>query len=118
MLELTTSSGLYWWDRYRGRLSPGLLDIAEPEWHAVAIRTTQTAHVPGLLRTEEYARSVFAAVLPALSRLEVELRVAHRVGYVWEEPFCGEGNNCFRIGADADGRAYMAVAGREDTYPL
>ncbi|MFE3737872.1 Scr1 family TA system antitoxin-like transcriptional regulator [Streptomyces sp. NPDC059134] len=79
LLELTTPSGRYWWDRYRGRLSPGLLDIAEPERHAVAIRTTQTAHVPGLLQTEEYARSVFAAVLPALSRLEVELRVAHRM---------------------------------------
>jgi hypothetical protein len=31
----------------------------------------------------------------------------------WEEPFCGEGNNCFRIGTDADGNAYIAVAGQE-----
>ncbi|MDT0343508.1 hypothetical protein [Streptomyces litchfieldiae] len=35
---------------------------------------------------------------------------------IWEEPFCGEGNNCFRIGTDADGNAYIAVAGQEDTY--
>ncbi|MFJ2173846.1 MULTISPECIES: hypothetical protein [unclassified Streptomyces] len=34
----------------------------------------------------------------------------------WEEPFCGEGNNCFRIGTDANGNAYIAVAGQEDTY--
>ncbi|MFG3409421.1 hypothetical protein [Streptomyces sp. NPDC048142] len=34
----------------------------------------------------------------------------------WEAPFCGEGNNCFRIGTDADGNAYIAVAGQEDTY--
>ena len=34
----------------------------------------------------------------------------------WEEPFCGEGNNCFRIGADGDGNAYIAVAGQEDRY--
>ncbi|MGW6309523.1 hypothetical protein [Streptomyces niveus] len=35
---------------------------------------------------------------------------------VWEAPFCAEGNNCFRIGTDADGNAYIAVAGQEDTY--
>ncbi|WP_103534637.1 hypothetical protein [Streptomyces sp. SM11] len=34
----------------------------------------------------------------------------------WEAPFCGEGNNCFRIGTDAEGNAYIAVAGQEDTY--
>ena len=34
----------------------------------------------------------------------------------WGEPFCGEGNNCFRIGTDANGQAYIAVAGQEDTY--
>ncbi|MEV0299875.1 hypothetical protein [Streptomyces prasinus] len=32
----------------------------------------------------------------------------------WEDPFCGEGNNCFRIGTDPDGNAYIAVAGQED----
>ncbi|MEU5208157.1 hypothetical protein [Streptomyces sp. NPDC020742] len=34
----------------------------------------------------------------------------------WEEPFCGEGNNCFRIGTDARGNAYIAVAGAEGAY--
>lgn len=34
----------------------------------------------------------------------------------WEEPFCGEGANCFRIGTDPQGNAYIAVAGREDHY--
>ncbi|MFH9816876.1 hypothetical protein [Streptomyces sp. NPDC017230] len=32
----------------------------------------------------------------------------------WEDPFCGEGANCFRLGTDAEGNAYIAVAGRED----
>ncbi|MFJ4976156.1 helix-turn-helix domain-containing protein [Streptomyces coeruleorubidus] len=68
-----------WWERYRGTLPAGLLDIAELEWHASRVRTAQVMHVPGLLQTEEYARAVFAAVLPRLSRLEVELRVAHRM---------------------------------------
>jgi len=34
----------------------------------------------------------------------------------WEEPFCAEGNNCFRLGTDADGNAYIAVDGQEDRY--
>ncbi|OIK05472.1 hypothetical protein [Streptomyces monashensis] len=35
-------------------------------------------------------------------------------GINWEEPFCGEGANCFRIGTDPTGNAYIAVAGQED----
>ncbi|MEU0741707.1 hypothetical protein [Streptomyces sp. NPDC006134] len=34
----------------------------------------------------------------------------------WEEPFCGEGANCFRIGTDDEGNAYIAVAGQEDHH--
>ena len=34
----------------------------------------------------------------------------------WEDPFCGEGNSCFRMGTDADGNAYIAVNGDEDRY--
>ncbi|NJQ04597.1 hypothetical protein [Streptomyces lonarensis] len=34
----------------------------------------------------------------------------------WEEPFCGEGNNCFRLGVDAEGNGYIAVAGEEERY--
>ena len=36
----------------------------------------------------------------------------------WQEPFCGEGANCFRLGVgiDGDDKAYIAIAGREDRY--
>ena len=34
----------------------------------------------------------------------------------WEDPFCTEGANCFRIGTDDSGNAYIAVAGQEDKY--
>jgi hypothetical protein len=34
----------------------------------------------------------------------------------WEAPFCGEGNNCFRLGTDAEGNGYIAVNGQEDHY--
>ncbi|WP_432742547.1 helix-turn-helix transcriptional regulator [Streptomyces sp. JH002] len=79
LIEFTENPRGYWWDEYRGRVSLGLLDIAELEWHSAGIQTIQTVHVPGLLQTEVYARSIFAAVLPELPRLEIELRVAHRM---------------------------------------
>ncbi|MEV0096011.1 hypothetical protein [Streptomyces sp. NPDC050738] len=34
----------------------------------------------------------------------------------WEDPFCGEGANCFRLGTDAEGNAYIAILGEEDRY--
>ncbi|MGW2600098.1 hypothetical protein [Streptomyces klenkii] len=34
----------------------------------------------------------------------------------WEDPFCGDSSNCFRIGTDAAGNAYIAVSGAEDRY--
>ncbi|MFF5131825.1 helix-turn-helix domain-containing protein [Streptomyces syringium] len=68
-----------WWEHFRGVLPAGLLDIAELEWHAVRVRTSQVMHLPGLLQTEDYARAIFGAVLPAMPRLEVELHVAHRL---------------------------------------
>ncbi|TDC70602.1 helix-turn-helix domain-containing protein [Streptomyces hainanensis] len=80
LVRLTEPAQGNWWHEYRGRVSPGLQDIAELEWHATRIQTIQTVHLPGLLQTEDYARSVFSSGLPPLSRLEVELRVAHRIG--------------------------------------
>jgi hypothetical protein len=68
-----------WWEQYRGTLPSGLLDIAELEWHAKRLLTGQIVHLPGLLHTEEYARAVFDAGLPPMSRLEIELRVKHRM---------------------------------------
>ncbi|EGG45273.1 MULTISPECIES: hypothetical protein [Streptomyces] len=37
-------------------------------------------------------------------------------GITWEDPYCAEGNNCFRLGTDDDGNAYIAVAGQEERY--
>ncbi|MEU5596290.1 hypothetical protein [Streptomyces sp. NPDC020298] len=34
----------------------------------------------------------------------------------WEDPYCAEGNNCFRMGTDTQGNAYIAVAGQEERY--
>ncbi|GAA1233105.1 hypothetical protein GCM10009665_24250 [Kitasatospora nipponensis] len=32
----------------------------------------------------------------------------------WEDPFCQDSGNCFRLGTDADGNGYIAVKGEED----
>ncbi|MBT2527759.1 hypothetical protein J7E91_20610 [Streptomyces sp. ISL-99] len=35
---------------------------------------------------------------------------------MWEEPFCGEGASCFRLGTDGQGNGYIAISGEEDHY--
>jgi hypothetical protein len=68
-----------WWERYRGVLPPPFLDLAELEHHATFIQEIATAHVPGVLQTEDYARAVFAYWRPELPESELEPRVEHRV---------------------------------------
>ncbi|MEU3755725.1 hypothetical protein AB0H17_23600 [Streptomyces olivoreticuli] len=34
----------------------------------------------------------------------------------WEDAFCGEGANCFRIGTDGIGNAYITISEAEDHY--
>jgi transcriptional regulator with XRE-family HTH domain len=80
LVAMATAGERGWWEEYRGKVLDGMLDIAELEWHAKRLLTVQTVHLPGLLHTEDYARAVFDAVLPPLTRLEIELRVSHRLG--------------------------------------
>ncbi|MET8742149.1 helix-turn-helix transcriptional regulator [Streptomyces sp. NPDC004728] len=68
-----------WWERYRGSLPEGLLDIAELESSAVRMRTAHSVHIPGILQTSDHALAVFRVVVPALPEHEVALRLAHRV---------------------------------------
>jgi len=68
-----------WWEEYRDVLPPGFLDLAELEHHARFLQVISTAHVPGILQTEEYARAVFAYLVPELPPAELEPRVAHRM---------------------------------------
>ncbi|MFP3992462.1 helix-turn-helix transcriptional regulator [Streptomyces sp. E11-3] len=69
-----------WWDEYRGKLPEGHLEVSEVEHYATRIRTAQTVHLPGLFQTEDHARAIFEFAVPKLRRLEVELRVEHRLG--------------------------------------
>ncbi|MCC5033375.1 helix-turn-helix domain-containing protein [Streptomyces sp. WAC 00631] len=71
--------GQHWWEEYRGVLPPGFLDVAELEHHATYLRSLQIVSIPGILQTEEYARTIFGGDVPALSDTELEARVEHRM---------------------------------------
>ncbi|MFE0133723.1 helix-turn-helix domain-containing protein [Streptomyces sp. NPDC059037] len=68
-----------WWEDYRGVLPASFLDLAELEHHATFRRDVELLHVPGLLQTEDYARSVFAYTNPEFPVSELEPRIDHRM---------------------------------------
>ncbi|APE25127.1 MULTISPECIES: helix-turn-helix domain-containing protein [Streptomyces] len=68
-----------WWEEHRGLLPPALIDIAELEYHASALHTAVTTHIPGLLQTEEHARAVFDTAVPPLPGPDLEARLALRL---------------------------------------
>ncbi len=78
LVEMAEPSQAGWWERYRGSLPQGFLDISETEAYAVRLRGANTVHVPGLLQTPEHAMAIFRAVVPQLPEHEVALRLAHR----------------------------------------
>jgi transcriptional regulator with XRE-family HTH domain len=71
--------GQFWWDEYRGILSPGFLDMAELEHHATCMRILHTVVVPGLLQTEDYARILFSGAVPKMPPEELDARVEFRM---------------------------------------
>ncbi|GAA4912402.1 helix-turn-helix domain-containing protein [Streptomyces coeruleoprunus] len=68
-----------WWEQYREILPPALLDLAEMEHHATALRTAYTSHMPGLLQTIDHAREIFRQMIPVAHPPEVEHRASHRI---------------------------------------
>ncbi|CAM5608055.1 XRE family transcriptional regulator OS=Streptomyces alboniger OX=132473 GN=CP975_16560 PE=4 SV=1 [Streptomyces alboniger] len=68
-----------WWEEYRDALPSRLLDLAELEHHATALRVTQVINIPGLLQTPEHARALFREAVPALRPHEIEYRISHRI---------------------------------------
>ncbi|WP_156725677.1 helix-turn-helix domain-containing protein [Streptomyces apocyni] len=68
-----------WWDEYRGTLPAVLLDIAELEYHAVAIRAAQLTNMPGLLQHEDYVRAVFEEAVVPLAPADFERKLAFRL---------------------------------------
>ncbi|WP_156727518.1 helix-turn-helix domain-containing protein [Streptomyces apocyni] len=79
LVEMAADKTRGWWETYREVLPSGLLDLAELEHHATAVRTAYTSHIPGLLQTTDHAREIFRHVIPAPTPPEVEHRVSHRI---------------------------------------
>ncbi|GAB2875122.1 helix-turn-helix domain-containing protein [Streptomyces mayteni] len=77
-LVAMADTGAGWWERYRGSLPQGMLDIAELESSAARMRVANTVHIPGLLQTSEHATAVFRVVVPRLPEHEIALRLALR----------------------------------------
>lgn len=104
------SSG--WWDEYRGKVPPDFLDVAELEHHATSLRTLQTAHIPGMFQVEDHARALFDLFIPALPRLEVELRIAQRLA---RHTVITKAQPVTYTGVIHEAALYMRVGGRQVT---
>ncbi|MER6627255.1 helix-turn-helix transcriptional regulator [Streptomyces sp. NPDC000987] len=68
-----------WWDSYRDHLPVGLIDLAQLEHHAAALRVALVIHIPALLQTTDHARALFREAVPPLRQYEIEHRVSHRI---------------------------------------
>ncbi|MFD0306487.1 helix-turn-helix transcriptional regulator [Streptomyces sp. NPDC127119] len=68
-----------WWEEYRDVLPSPLLDLAEMEHHATALRVAQVINIPGLLQTPDHARALFRELIPALRPPEIEHYVSYRI---------------------------------------
>ncbi|MGW0034190.1 helix-turn-helix domain-containing protein [Streptomyces sp. NPDC003314] len=99
-----------WWEEYRGKIPTGFLDVSELEQDAVRLRSVQTTHLPGLFQTEDHARAIFELFTPPLPRLEVELRVAHRL--TRQELVTGSGTTPY-VGLIHEAALRMQLGGRK-----
>lgn len=68
-----------WWDDYREHLPVGLVDLAELEHHASALRVALSLHIPALLQTTDHARAMFGEAVPPFRPYELEHRLSHRI---------------------------------------
>lgn len=68
-----------WWEEHRGTLPNSFLDLSELEHHASFRWDVDFLHVPGLLQTEDYARSLFAYVNPDFPESDRARWVEHRM---------------------------------------
>ncbi|KUL30101.1 helix-turn-helix domain-containing protein [Streptomyces regalis] len=68
-----------WWEEYRDHAPVALVDLAELEHHAVALRAALIIHIPALLQTTDHARALFQQVAPPMRQYEIEHRLTHRM---------------------------------------
>lgn len=78
LADMARERGPYWWDEYRDSLPAGLLDLAEMEHHAAALRSAQIMHMPGILQLPDYMRGIFAEAVPTMDPVDLERHVEFR----------------------------------------
>ncbi|KJY32536.1 Scr1 family TA system antitoxin-like transcriptional regulator [Streptomyces katrae] len=79
LAAMADERGRGWWDDYRDELPASLLDLCELEHHAIALRSVQIMHMPGLLQTEDYARAVFEEAVPSLTPVDLRRYLSLRM---------------------------------------
>lgn len=79
LIELARPKRKGWWERYRGKLSAGLLDIADLESRAHRVRSIHMVHIPGLLQTSDHTLAILRKAVPRLDDQESALRLAFRM---------------------------------------
>ncbi|MGW2701527.1 helix-turn-helix domain-containing protein [Streptomyces sp. NPDC001340] len=79
LVAMTPDRKRGWWEEYRKLLPNALLDLAELEHHAQSLRAANTARIPGLLQTHDYAREIFRQAVIELSPPEIEHRLSFRI---------------------------------------
>ncbi|MCQ8193402.1 Scr1 family TA system antitoxin-like transcriptional regulator [Streptomyces rugosispiralis] len=79
LVAMATERKRGWWEEYRGTLGAAGLDLAELEYFATSLRVVELMHIPGLLQTEDYARSVLSTAVPGWSPTELRRRLSHRM---------------------------------------
>ncbi|MBX7549499.1 helix-turn-helix domain-containing protein [Streptomyces sp. NPDC088560] len=68
-----------WWEEYRGHVPVALVDLAELEHYASALRVALMIHIPALLQTTDHARALFQSAAPSMRQYEIEHRLTHRM---------------------------------------
>ncbi|WP_316775342.1 helix-turn-helix domain-containing protein [Streptomyces sasae] len=79
LVAMATNRTRGWWEEYRGQLPTAFMDLPELEHHAHFRLDVEFLHIPGLLQTAEYARSLFTYVNPESPDSDVERWTEHRM---------------------------------------
>jgi transcriptional regulator with XRE-family HTH domain len=82
-------TGHGWWTKHRGFQGTRIRELAELEASASRHRSFQWLHVPGLLQTPDYMRTLFSRSQPTASAATIEEQVEFRLArqqVIFDEP--------------------------------
>jgi hypothetical protein len=79
-MSMAQASGKGWWDEFDDTIGPTARNLAELESRSAVLRTHEPLFIPGMLQTEEYARTVLGETEedPQRANRYVEFRLARQ----------------------------------------